>query len=67
MRAIRTLANANVGSLAELARKAKKEDRRGRHALGRNPGVPSPQCRAGQHHNCIKKSCTCPCGHGGIQ
>jgi len=27
------------------------------------PGV-SPQCKKGLHFQCIRKTCTCACGHG---
>jgi hypothetical protein len=38
-----------------------KEDQRGRHSSA--PPAQSWQCKNGHHAQCIRKNCTCSCGH----
>lgn len=63
------LGNGHSETFADMGRRPEKKKR----GLAAHPGnkrhfgTKSNQCAAGNHFACLKKTCPCGCGHGGIR
>jgi hypothetical protein len=58
--------NLHAESLTDMMRQRKAKKPIGQGMAGKHKNTPSYPCKIGRHTDCVKKSCTCDCGHGGI-